>query len=597
MSVRLVAKWALIVRLKSALAARIVAEVVRFRIFYIGPNSREFGDKIESREEVTLMLLSPDRRSRHAVTAAVRAIVLTCVWFSACRLVADERAPGAGPPPQANPQLAMNLNGPADWNTELPFVDVFRLSRTWISQRKGESWGKGPDLELDEHGWVKRLEADCWAESPLCTIDSGRYPGGRYTVLYDGRGRIDFWGAATTVADEPGRMIIEVDPSRGGFFLRLHETDPNDRVRNIRVVMPGFETTYRDNPFHPVFLKRWEGIACFRFMDWMHTNGSKIETWGDRPTPESATFTEKGVALEWMIDLCNRQQADAWFCMPHRADDDYVRRFAQMVKNRLDPKLRVYVEYSNEVWNSQFPQTRYSWEQAKKLGLGPPERPWEGGGMYYARRSVQMFKIWEQVFDGTQRLVRVIAWQSGNTHWMDNIVLPFEDAYRHTDSISIAPYISMNVPREGKELTADEVASWSLERVLDYMEHESLPKSIRAIEATKAVADKYGLTMTAYEGGQHMVGVAGGENNEALTALFFKANAHPRMGEIYDQYYEAWTRAGGDLFCYFSSVGRWSKWGSWGILQHYDDDPAAAPKFLATMRWARQRGQKVNQPE
>jgi hypothetical protein len=205
------------------------------------------------------MLHSPDRRSRHAVMAAVGVIVLTGVWFSACRLVADERAPGAGPPPQANPQLAMNLNGPADWNTELPFVDVFRLSRTWISQRKGESWGKGPDLELDEHGWVKRLEPDCWAESPLCTIDSGRYPGGRYTVLYDGRGRIDFWGAAKTVADEPGRMIIEVDPSRGGFFLRLHETDPNDHVRNIRVVMPGFETTYRDNPFHPVFLKRWAG--------------------------------------------------------------------------------------------------------------------------------------------------------------------------------------------------------------------------------------------------------------------------------------------------------------------------------------------------
>ena len=73
-----------------------------------------------------------------------------------------------------------------------------------------------------------------------------------------------------------------------------------------------------------------------------------------------------------------------------------------MVKEQLDPERKVYVEYSNEVWNSLFPQTRYSWEKAKELGLGPKERPWEGGGMYYAQRSVEIFKIWEEVFGGAR---------------------------------------------------------------------------------------------------------------------------------------------------------------------------------------------------
>jgi hypothetical protein len=59
------------------------------------------------------------------------------------------------------------------------------------------------------------------------------------------------------------------------------------------------------------------------------------------------------------------------------------------------------------------------------------------------------------------------------------------------------------------------------------------------------------------------------------------------MGDIYRQYCEAWAREGGDLFCYFASTGRWRKWGSWGILQHYDDDPAQSPKFMATLRWGR----------
>jgi hypothetical protein len=107
----------------------------------------------------------------------------------------------------------------------------------------------------------------------------------------------------------------------------------------------------------------------------------------------------------------------------------------------------------------------------------------------------------------------------------------------------------------------------------------------------KKVADKYGLLLVAYEGGQHLVGVGGAENNEKLTQLFIEANAHPRMGEIYRKYLQAWVEVGGDLFCHFSSVGRWTKWGSWGLLQFYDDPPT--PKFRAVMEWAKELGQDV----
>ncbi|MCZ7600602.1 MAG: hypothetical protein M5U09_26715 [Gammaproteobacteria bacterium] len=76
------------------------------------------------------------------------------------------------------------------------------------------------------------------------------------------------------------------------------------------------------------------------------------------------------------------------------------------------------------------------------------------------------------------------------------------------------------------------------------------------------MADKYGLGLVAYEGGQHLVGVAGGENNDALTKLLQAANRHPRMEGIYQRYFDGWRAAGGGLFCYFSSVGSWSKWGA-----------------------------------
>lgn len=53
--------------------------------------------------------------------------------------------------------------------------------------------------------------------------------------------------------------------------------------------------------------------------------------------------------MEAMLDLANRLDADPWFCIPHLADDDFVRRFAELVKQRLEPERSVYVEYSNEV--------------------------------------------------------------------------------------------------------------------------------------------------------------------------------------------------------------------------------------------------------
>ncbi len=48
--------------------------------------------------------------------------------------------------------------------------------------------GQGAGLELDEHGWVKRLEPNCWVETPLNTIEGGHYPGEIIRYCMRGRG-------------------------------------------------------------------------------------------------------------------------------------------------------------------------------------------------------------------------------------------------------------------------------------------------------------------------------------------------------------------------------------------------------------------------
>jgi len=328
-------------------------------------------------------------------------------------------------------------------------------------------------------------------------------------------------------------------------------------------------------------------MSCIRFMDWMETNGSKQSAWKDRPRPTDARFTEKGVPLEVMIDLCNRWGADPWFCMPHLADDNYIQQFAELTKARLAPNLKVYVEYSNEVWNDQFEQARYAQTAARAAGLSR--------AAWTAVRSVHMFSIWEKVFAGNQRLVRVFPSQAANSY-LSQELLKRQDLAKRGDVLAIAPYISLNVPMNGQGLIAPEVERWSLEKLLDYLETKALPECIGWMKAQKSIADRYGLKLVAYEGGQHLVGIQNAENNQTLTRLFHAANAHPRMGAIYDRYFEAWTQAGAGLHCHFDSMSQWSKWGSWGLLRHGLEDPKQSPKFMAAMRWAKKQGQAVKLP-
>jgi hypothetical protein len=131
----------------------------------------------------------------------------------------------------------INLSGPADWNTEHPFVDVFHLSRPWISQKTGEAWGKGPKLDLDEHGWVKRLEPGCFAESPILT--GGHAPVGNYVCLYEGEGEIEFGANSQVLTRTAGRIEVNIDARKAGTFVVLKKTDPKNPVRNLRVMLPG----------------------------------------------------------------------------------------------------------------------------------------------------------------------------------------------------------------------------------------------------------------------------------------------------------------------------------------------------------------------
>jgi hypothetical protein len=475
-------------------------------------------------------------------------------------------------PPPSKFGLGLNLAGVTDWSSEIVFVDVFRAARPWISQAEGKPWGQGGPLELDEDGNVKSLRPGQFAETVVFTDFGDRFPAGAYTALYDGKGELDFTGDAKVVERSPRRLKVEIKPRNGSAFARITQTDPADPLRNIRLIMPGHEETFETQPFNPDFLARWKGMRVFRFMDWGETNNSKIVEWKDRPTVGGRR--EGGVPAEAMIDLCNALGADAWFCMPHRASDDYVQKFAALAKKRLRPGLRAYVEYSNECWNSQFEQARYCADEGKRLRLS--ENVYEAQLRFYSQRAVEMFGIWEAEFGRSNRLVRVLASQSANP-WTGSTILEWKDASQHTDALAIAPYFGH---RHGNPQTAAQTAMMTPDELIAAM-REDVAESRKHIEANVATAKKHNVPLIAYEGGQHLAGYGGAENNEQLTKLFHAANRHPGMQDLYRQHLSDWKEAGGGVYALFSSMGRFSKWGSWGLLEFAGQPAGETPKLNA----------------
>lgn len=488
------------------------------------------------------------------------------------------------PNPAFAQNLGINLAGLHDWNSELPFVDFFRLSRSWVSQKEGKPWGKGPTLDLDEHGWVKKLAPKTWVETCILNIRGGHYPHGTYTLLFDGKGKIDINNVDGAFRQTGNKVEFKVTGDEGIVWIQIKKSEPADYIRNIRVYPPGY--SHADGLLRSDFLARWQGMQAIRFMEFMAVNNSKEQHWHERAKMDDATWTTHGAPVEVAVTIANRLHAAPWFSIPHLADDKYVWNFAINVKKLLDPALPIYIEYSNETWNPIFSQTKYCQEQGLAQGLS--SNPAQAGHRFAVQRSLEIFHIWEEVFGGTERLVRVIAGQAANPS-INQDRLGYKKAWRQCDAFAIAPYITLNVTKNSKPPLA-KVRKWTLPQLEQKLNREILEKSRRWIEDGQKTAKRYGVSLIAYEGGQHLVGLQGAENNEQLTNLFLKANRSPNMGKLYGRYLDQWKQVSSDgLFCLWLSVEAWSKWGSWGLAEYYDEKGDDSPKLEAVLKRIRSK--------
>ncbi|EAW37156.1 hypothetical protein [Lyngbya sp. PCC 8106] len=519
-----------------------------------------------------------------------------------------------------NSPLGINLSGMAPWSSQLPFLDYFKSSQDWITQCtktdpgcQGEWNTKEQDLlNLDEQGWVKSLPTP--EDSPKYTRVSSlflrgipnHFSGGKYIVLYEGEGTIEYSLSAKKDESDstPGRDIIDVDSSQsGGVLITITATDPNQTgnyIRNIRVIHAEEESLYRSGElFNTAFLEKINKFRSLRFMDWMGTNHSQQKEWLDRPMPDMASYTLKGVPLEVMVALANKVQADPWFNMPHMATDEYMRNFAQSVNKNLDQNLKIYIEFSNEVWNWQFKQTHYALEEGQKR-WGKDKK--DAFRQWYGMRTAQMCDIWKDVFaDHKDRVTCVIATQVG---WKGSekgiLECPYwvaegnKACYQHDiGAYAIAGYFGASL---GHPDNVSKVESWLKDgdggvqkafqqlktgKLLAAGREDSLPQVKELFSYHAQVAQEKGLKLMAYEGGQHIVGRKDAVNNQQLTDFFIELNRHPQMYELYTQLFKDWQEVGGTMFMHFVDVAKPTKWGSWGALEYVDQ--SESPKYSALM--------------
>ncbi len=511
--------------------------------------------------------------------------------------------------------LGINANEIHYEDASIPFIDLFRVSSPFAENVLGLH---SENVTYDANGWPTDLHGGEAGTKFLGKIPAETLPQGEYTVLYDGEGKLRYGHDVKLVSQSPGRDVITIEPGADGLLdasVVVTQTNPANYLRNIRILPPGgvcqrnplkwvmqasecgwndgqylpFVQHYKSIVFNPDYLNFMKDFKAIRFMGMSGITRNPVEHWQDRPRPDEAnwggTYGNRGVPVEVMVDLANRLHKDAWFNMPHAADDDYVRQFATYVRDHLAPDLKVYLEYTNEAWNTTFSHSEYVQKKGLELGLGNNNAV-EAGYQYYTIRARQIFTLWEQVFGGRQRFVRVLgSWDTRPD--LTRKLLSYDNTYRQVDAVAIAPYFGGNVKGFRESSTVDDIFRLTTEKD----SYRSLPEVLGMVKQQAQLAQQFGVDLLGYEGGQGLVDWATKDASQNPNPLFFAANRDPRMGQLYTDFLNGWEQAGGRLLMLFSAPRTCQWYGCWGLKEDIRQPRETAYKYDAVLKFIADRKQ------
>jgi hypothetical protein len=231
-------------------------------------------------------------------------------------------------------------------------------------------------------------------------------------------------------------------------------------VQLLRPVSPGSGTTYRTDDLFDRHVKN--AYSRFTTLRYLTANYNPERDWAERKRPDhmKAAWGDRRGVWEYQVMLANETGKDLYITIPINASDDYVSRLAKLLRfgsdgnnphegpvdnpryPGLNPNLRVYVEWGNEVWNWGFSQAGLGLEAAKAaVHQGTPEgrvinydgRAPDGDFRRWAAlKTVQASNTFRHVWgDGAMgdRVRVVLEYQYDNVQHTALEALRFLDAY------------------------------------------------------------------------------------------------------------------------------------------------------------------------
>lgn len=342
--------------------------------------------------------------------------------------------------------------------------------------------------------------------------------------------------------------------------------------------------------------------ACLN-EDFTWDKRSKLDdaVWGASANTARIKRYGRGVPLEVQVELANQLNAHPWFNIIHNATDTYAREFANYVSANLKPGLKAHVEYSNEIWNAtNFWAAAYMREKGKGLYTAADNAYWDGQ-YYYAKRASKIFQIWEEVFEGTNRIVRILGTQQGSPD-TTRTMLNYSDVKQYVDAIATGGYFYACWDRTNTKCTDTTLipkplaAATSVDDIFAAIDNPNDPYGLEGLKnqfiRQAAVAKSFGKALYAYEGGQHLTiaGTIADDRRQSMIDLFHAANRDPRMGERYQRLLESWKAAEGQTFLLFSVPHTFSRFGSFGVKESLNQPRTSAPKYDGAMKFQESQG-------
>lgn len=295
-------------------------------------------------------------------------------------------------------QVGLNMYRPVSYDDHEPLLaDAVKSARPYFHD------GSQNPVPADEDGWPR---TDAWLVLWEGIGATGLMEG-TFSVSFKGQATIDYpanmnltYDAATNRTS--GIWVNSAHGSIQNFLIhfvntRRTPTSPlNSGITDLKMMRPQSIGSTTPNPettlFYQPLLDAIQPFSTLRMM--IGTNYNVSTNWSDRTKPSYYTqYGPKvagetgdeghGQSWEYQIMLANASGKDLYITIPELATGtspsdttSYIYQLAKLLKDGgtdshgvtypgLNPNLKLYVEYSNEVWNTAFTQFIQNFNAAK----------------------------------------------------------------------------------------------------------------------------------------------------------------------------------------------------------------------------------------